>query len=225
MRYLYVDIETIPCQTNSGRERLASNVKPPAQMKKAETIAAWEKNDKLAAIEEAISRSGLDGAYGHICCVGYAFDDEPAEAIMMDDELSTLVAFAAEIESRSRAAMGAIPTIVGHSVAEFDIRFIWQRAMVLGIRLPSWFPRQPKPWSSEVFDTMTAWSGARNRISLDNLCAALGLEGKGDIDGSMVGQMWAEGRHDEIAAYCRQDIERTRACHHRMQVSFGERAA
>ena len=69
-----------------------------------------------------------------------------------------------------------------------------------------------------MFDTMTAWAGARGTISLDNLCAALGIPGKGDgFDGSQVAQAWADGRHDEIAQYCRDDVQRVRAVWQKFQ--------
>ena len=97
--------------------------------------------------------------------------------------------------------------------------------MVLGIRVPAWLPRNPKPWDSIVFDTMVAWSGARDTVSMDNLCQALGIPGKGDTDGSMVAGMWARCEYDAIASYCREDVERTRAIHRKMQIAFGEEAA
>ena len=114
--------------------------------------------------------------------------------------------------------------IVGHFVAGFDLRFLTQRAIVLGVRLPDWWPRDPKPWSNEVFDTMVAWAGAKGTISLDALCFSLGLEGKGDVDGSMVAQMWADGKHDEVSAYCRDDVARVRRVHQKMLAALGEAA-
>ncbi len=54
------------------------------------------------------------------------------------------------------------------------------------------------------------------------LCEAMGLEGKGEIDGSMVGDLWAKGEYEKVAEYCRGDVERTRQIHRRMQVTFGE---
>ena len=221
MTYLYLDIETIPAQTMEARERIAGTVKPPAQMKKAETIAAWERDQKAAAVEEAIARSGLDGQFGHVCCISWAWDGEDAAALCIKDssrEVNLLSAFASAITSNR------VPTVVGHNVVDFDIRFLWQRAIVNGVRLPGWFPRDPKPWDQFVFDTMTAWAGARNRISLDNLCQTLGIPGKEGIDGSMVGQMWADGRFDEIEEYCRADVERVRAIHRKMMVAYGEAA-
>jgi len=222
--YLYLDIETIPAQSEEVRARIAESIKPPGSMKKAETIAQWEAEQKPAAVEEAIAKTALNGAYGHICCIGFAFGDNSPlalSAVSADWETDRLLDF---FESASATVGNRIPTIVGHNVSGFDIRFIWQRCIALGIRAPAWLPRDPKPWGNDVFDTMTAWAGSRDTISMDNLCAALGLPGKGEIDGSMVGKLFAEGRHEEIAEYCRADVERTRAIHRKMQVAFGEAA-
>ncbi|MGV2099008.1 ribonuclease H-like domain-containing protein [Rhizobium sp. 21-4511-3d] len=193
-------------------------------MKKADTIAAWEKESKPAAIEEAIAKTSFDAAYGEICCIGWAFDDEAPQSvsrIAADDEKATVLRFFQRLE---QGYTHQSPTIVGHYVAGFDIRFITRRCMILGIRLPSFWPLDPKPWDDKVFDTMTAWSGVRDTISMENLCQALGIPGKGDIDGSMVAQLFAEGKHEVIADYCRGDICRTREIHKKMLFTFGEAA-
>lgn len=226
MTYLYLDIETIPAQSPEARERIAATVKPPAAMKKAETIAAWEAEQKATAVEEAISKTSLNGAYGHICCIGWAVDDEEAQTVSIhhhDDEIDIIVNFFDLVSKEGRKARLFMKP-VGHNVINFDLRFIWQRSIVLGVRAPVWLPRDPKPWGGEAFDTMTAWAGSRDTISMDNLCSALGLPGKGDIDGSMVDSLYSEGRHEEIAEYCRADVERTRAIHRKMMVAFGEAA-
>jgi DNA polymerase elongation subunit (family B) len=219
---LYLDIETIPAQDPEVRAKIAENVTPPARMSKAETIAAWEANDKPAAVEEAIAKTALDGTYGHVCCIGWAVDDGPVmwTSTPAYSEAAAIERFIIEADKAVPAYRN--PTIIGHNVINFDIRFLWQRAIILGVRMPGWFPRDPKPWGGEVFDTMTAWAGQRGMIGMDRLCEALGIEGKGEIDGSMVGKLWAEGRHQEIAEYCRADVERTRAIHRKMQIAFGE---
>jgi hypothetical protein len=226
MADLFLDIETIPVQDDNGKARIASMIKPPAAMKKADTIAAWEANDKPTAIAEAIAKTSFNAAYGQVCCIGMAIDDGDVTSISWPLNASDETVMIASFFSEIGAALGnRFPTIVGHNVIDFDIRFIWQRCMVLGIRVPAWLPRDPKPWGGDVFDTMTAWAGARNTISMDNLCLALGIPGKDEIDGSMVAQMFADGKHREIAAYCRSDIERTRAIYRKMQVAFGGIAA
>lgn len=222
MTYIYLDIETIGAQTDEEKARVAATVKVPGNIKKAESIAAWEKDIKPQAVEEAIEKSSFNGAVGHICCIGWAVDGGEPISVSAQYEKNHSEKEMMERFFRLTTELGyRDPVIVGHYVAGFDIRFITQRAIVLGVRLPVWWPRDPKPWSNEVLDTMTAWAGSKDTISLDNLCLALGLEGKGEIDGSMIGKMFAEGRHEEIATYCRQDVERVRKVHYKMKAAFG----
>lgn len=225
MNYLYLDLETIPTQAAKVREDIAKNILPPGNISKPETIAAWVKEKKPAAVDDAIAKTALDGALGHICCIGYAFNDEQPKALILDTESSEADIITEFVETiDARALTGLVPTIVGHNVVGFDIRFIWQRAIVNGIRLPGWFPRDPKPWGNEAFDTMLAWAGARGMIGLDRLSSALGLDGKSDIDGSMIGDLWAVGEYQRIAEYCCDDVARAREIHRRMQVAYGEAA-
>lgn len=218
--YLYFDIETIPTQNAAVRADIAANMPPPSRMSKPETIAAWEKNDKPAAVDEAVAKTSFDGAYGHVCCIGWALGCGTPESAhigsRIENEKPILERFFSALPQLN------VPTIVGHNVIAFDLRFIWQRAIVLGVRVPSWFPRDPRPWNGEVFDTMLAFAGQRGTIGLDRLAKALGIEGKKDIDGSMVAGMWANGRHDEIAAYCRDDVALTRDIHRRFMIALGE---
>lgn len=226
---LYLDIETIPSQSPEVHAQIAESITPPGNYKKPESIAQWEAEQKPALVKEAIARTALDGSTGHVCCIGWAIDDNPPYALnwVQGDpigEVSILDMFISECVARIDDPFH-VPTIIGHNVINFDIRFLWQRAIILGVKMPAWFPRDPKPWSGEVFDTMTAFAGHGNRIGLDRLCRALGLPGKEDIDGSMVGDLWAAGEYNRISEYCRADVDRTRAVHKRMQVAFGELAA
>lgn len=224
-RYLYLDIETIAAQSEEARQAIAKTVRPPATLKKAETIAAWEANEKQKAIDEAVAKTSFDGTYGHVCCIGWAIGEgqiRSASVTRVEDEKLVLEAVFKEMRPVSEG--WETPVIVGHNVSGFDIRFLWKRAFILGVRMPAWMPRDPKPWGVDVFDTMTVFAGQRETIGMDRLCAAMGLEGKGDIDGSMVADLWAKGEHETIAEYCRADIERTRAIHRKMMVTLGEAA-
>lgn len=221
---LYLDIETIPTQSAMIRQKIADTVTPPGNISKAETIAAWESDKKPALVKDAIAKTALDGAYGQICCIGWAFNADPADAITAQDigERDLIESFLGSVEGYVQRCHGRSPTIVGHNVVSFDIRFIWQRAIVLGIRMPGWFPRDPKPWGQETFDTMTAFAGVRGMVGLEKLCEALGIDGKGDTDGSMIGDLWAAGEIERIREYCKGDVERTRTVHRRMMLAFGE---
>lgn len=222
--FLYLDIETIPTTDAEKVAEIAASIACPGNISKPESIAAWETEKKPKLIEEAVAKTSFSGAYGKVCCIGWAWgDDETQSMIHPDGEYSTLCEAFETISHQ--APRHVIPTIVGHYVANFDLRFLIQRAMVLGVRLPLWYPRDPKPWSREVFDTMAAWAGAKESISLDNLCKALGVAGKDGVDGSMVAGMWRRGEYEAIASYCRDDVERVRIVHRRMQITFGELAA
>lgn len=226
MNYLYLDIESIPAQYDAAITRIASTVKAPGNIKKPESIAAWEKESKEGAVQEAIDKTSFDGGLGHVCCIGWAFDDEEVQSESVLDvseekrRLETFFRSVSEDVPSYGGAYGSV-TVVGHYVSGFDILFLTQRAIVLGVKVPAWWPYEAKPWGNEIFDTMVKWAGPKGTISLDNLCFALGIEGKGDVDGSMVAQMFKDGRHEDIAAYCRQDVERVRKIHKKMMVSIG----
>jgi DNA polymerase elongation subunit (family B) len=205
---VFLDIETIPTQCPDARANFRAEVKAPGNIKKPESIAAWIDANADAAASEAIAKTSFDPAHGHICTIGWAIDDETpqaAHAATVEEESDVLRAFFGGLRQHTRY------TFVGHNVRAFDLRFILCRAVVLGVRVPQSFPRDPKPWDKTVFDTMFAWAGKRGTIGLDRLCGALGIPGKGGFDGSQVAQAWADGEHDRIAEYCCDDVERVQA--------------
>jgi predicted PolB exonuclease-like 3'-5' exonuclease len=60
------------------------------------------------------------------------------------------------------------------------------------------------------------WSPDRDkRVSLDKLCKAFGIPGKGDFDGSMVADTWSVNP-DKVIEYCRDDVARTRQVYNRL---------
>jgi hypothetical protein len=73
-----------------------------------------------------------------------------------------------------------------------------------------------RPWDKCIADTMLMWSSDREkRVGMDKLCLALGMDGKGDFDGSMVAATWPIDPQ-KVADYCKADVERTRALYRRM---------
>ena len=224
---LFIDIETIPSHSPAVHAKIAASITPPGNISKADTIAAWVAEKKPDLVKEAIAKTSFDGATGHVCCIGWAFDDGKVQSEFiskMENEASLLRVIMSSIDAEASRTNYGSPTLIGHNVINFDIRFLWQRAIVLGVQMPSWFPRDPKPWGNDVFDTMTAFAGSRNMIGMDRLCEALGMDGKGEIDGSMVAKLWDEGEYQTIADYCAADVERTRSIHRRMQIAYGEAA-
>lgn len=225
MSELFLDIETIPTDNSLHILRIAGDIKPPANMKKPETIAEWEATAKQEAIAEAVAKTSFNGAFGQVCCIGWAWDDAEPHYLVMGDDMTEeeLMVLAVHLINNGRPEGYERPVIVGHYVADFDLRFLWQRAFVNGVRMPAFWPVDPKSWGKEVKDTMLMWAGAKGTISLDNLCKALGVPGKTDVDGSMVAEMWKNKEYQRIGEYCAMDVERVRACYRKMQVAYGER--
>ena len=212
---LYLDIETIPCQSPEYRDLVRKGIKPPGNIKKPESVAQWLTENADSATDEAVAKTSFDPAHGHICCLGFAIGDEPVqyyEARTVEDERHILEGFYSNMPKLGLACF------IGHNVAAFDLRFIMCRSIVLGVNIPKIIPRDPKPWSDQVFDTMLAWAGVRGTIGQDRLSQALGLEGKGDFDGSMVAQAWADGEYAKIARYCMKDVETVRTIHKRFEM-------
>ncbi|PCI04598.1 MAG: hypothetical protein COB78_09915 [Hyphomicrobiales bacterium] len=216
MDYLYLDIETIPSQNDAVKARIAETITAPGNIKKPESIAVWEKDKKPAAVDEAISKTSFDGGRGHVCCIGlYPSHGNSGVSFDIKDDINKETDLL-ELFAQTLRGFKVPPIIVGHNVNNFDIRFLWQRAICLGVKFPSWFPKNPKIWGHDTFDTMTAWAGQHGTISLDNLAFNLGIKGKGEVDGSMVAQMWRDGKHQEIADYCLDDVHLTKQIHEKM---------
>lgn len=215
MSYLYLDIETIPCQDECIRRDLVSEANPPANYKKPEAIENWRKENA----KDIIGKTSFNGGLGRICQICAVMNEATVTLSLGPDtanERDVLKRFDEFLENTQQAHGYAVPVIVGHNVNNFDIRFLWQRAICLGVKLPSWFPKDPKAWGQETFDTMTAWAGARGTVSLDNLAKYLGIHGKQGVDGSMVAQMWTDGKHKEIADYCMNDVLLVKQIHEQM---------
>ncbi len=230
--HIYLDIETIPGQAPELREEIAAGIEPPRTMKKAETIAKWEAEQKPAAIEEAWRKTAFAGDRGEVVAIGWAVDDEPARVLHRDlgqSEAGLLQAWFRALDPVvNQPGAPRVPEWVGHNVKDFDLRFLYQRAVVLGVRPVCRLPHDARPGSGQLFDTMTAWAGWGGRISLDRLCRALGIATKGseldgeEIDGAKVWDYVQAGRIEEVATYCAADVERVRALHRRM--TFAETA-
>ncbi|MDT8329055.1 MAG: ribonuclease H-like domain-containing protein [Roseovarius sp.] len=214
---IFIDIETIPTQSPSAIAAIRDGIRPPGSIKKPESIAAWKIENGDAAALEATAKTSFDPAQGHICTIGWAIDDGDVMTASINDDLLSepdiLSKFFYTIDAHHHHEF------VGHYISGFDLRFILCRAVVLGVKIPRSIPRDPKPWGGQVFDTMTAWAGTKGTISLDNLCAALGIPGKDSFSGADVAAAWANGEHEKIAEYCRDDVERVRSIWRKFQAA------
>lgn len=215
---LFIDIETIPTDRQDFKEYIASRVKHPGNITKPESIEKWNQESRAQAVDEEVRKTSLDGAFGRVCCIGFAFDDGDVNVIYSaDDEVAVLSEFADVV---AKAGEVFSSTVIGHNVSAFDLRFLIQRCVVHRIRPPLSLLRasQARPWEADkVFDTMVQWAGIGGKVGLEKLCLALDIESpKSDIDGSQVWEFVRAGRIAEVAAYCKRDVEQMRQAYMRM---------
>lgn len=230
----FIDLETLPDMRPGAREKFisdgAANFKAPSTLTKEKAaidlgmtdekeikftskdsmIALWEAKfaeEKAIEVADATWRkTSFDAGYGSICVIGYAFDDEEAKYIQCHNEADGL----AEFFNIVRAENAGTIEYIGHNLIGFDLPFLWKRAVIN--RLPHMsIPKESRHGAGRVFDTMVAWAGYKDRISMDNLADILGLEShKGEMDGSKVCDTWLAGEYDKVAEYCAKDVELTR---------------
>ena len=221
---IFLDLESIPCEDPATIAEIASGIKQPANYKKTETIAAWEANEKPAAVAEAVLKTAFDGTYGRVIVIGYAVDDGNPIALR-GPEKEILAQFFADISAAARYVYQSgegerLLVFIGHNLVGFDLRFLWQRAVINRVKMPSSLLKacKARPWDAVVADTMQMWHPDRDRrISLEKLCKALGVATpKTDLDGSKVYEAYKAGELDRIAEYCGGDVVAMRECYKRL---------
>lgn len=207
---IVIDIETIPDQGAMAVKDIELSIKPPAAMKKQETIDDWHngagkyKGVKNEAIKEAYLKTSFDGSYGQIVCICASINGvirKYTDKEMNEDELLTV--FWDDVKKQTVS-----PFFVAHN-AKFDLPFIYKRSVINGVDIPVLF----KPFGrhgSQYHCTMEAWEGFNGRIKLDTLAKILKVGKKTEgIDGSKVFGEWQDGNIDKISDYCRDDVQLT----------------
>jgi predicted PolB exonuclease-like 3'-5' exonuclease len=192
MKILFFDIETVPTE-----ESLQANGLLEAQL---ELDAA-----------EVIKRLSLSAVSARILCLAYAL--EPP----VDSPVTVLAGDESDIIQDFWKLATETNLFVGHNLLDFDLRFIYQRSVILRIK-----PSRDIPFArfrnSPVFDTMHEWSKwGREHISLDLLSRALGLPSpKECLDGSKVYPYYRAGKLQEICEYCKCDVDTVRRVYRRL---------
>lgn len=212
---LFLDIETIPPSGGGHFERIKAGIKPPAGYKKPESIAEWMAENADRCANEELAKLGLNGLYGEVCVIGFAVGDGPVDTARTEDGAEAdLIRFAFDtitaqsVSDKSGYEHGL--QVVGHNI-EFDIRFLFHRAVRHGIRIPRCIRGafDPDKGRYNTFDTMKVWSGWRDYVKLKDLARELLGDANEDIDGSEVAAMWASDPA-KVVEHCRQDVERVR---------------
>ena len=227
MTLLYLDLETIPTQNKAVIDELKFSVKAPANYTKPETIEKWFAENFDAEFDKIYRKTSLDGLYGEIISIAWAFDDEETQVVYRHDtesESDLLHGFFLTIsnELNSVGRPGLVSKWIGHYITGFDLRFLWQRCVFNRVKPSVKIPYDAKPWSDDVFDTKIAWTGSSQYSgagSLDKLCTAFGIGSKGEINGANVYGYWLKKEFDKIADYNKEDVEMCRKLYKLMTFS------
>ncbi|MFY9555730.1 MAG: ribonuclease H-like domain-containing protein [Blastocatellia bacterium] len=116
-----------------------------------------------------------------------------------------------------------VDEIIGHNILGFDLPFIFQRCLVNRIAARP-FVKLSEFSVRGVYDTMHRWwLGAKNRVALDDIAWALGIESSktDEVEGSRVFELYQAGKLAEIREYNLNDVRVTRKVYERMVSVFG----
>ena len=105
-------------------------------------------------------------------------------------------------------------SVVSFNGRSFDLPVLELHALKYGCRIPHYFNGKARYRFSDdghydLYDFLTNYGVHRLRGGFNALAKLIGLPGKTDIDGSMVQQLWEDGRLDDIHRYCRTDVIQT----------------
>jgi predicted PolB exonuclease-like 3'-5' exonuclease len=202
MKKMFLDIETIP----ADGEKIETLKKLWEEIKK-KNIANAKKSE--SDFETFFRNTSFQGEFGRILCIGYAIDDNEVECLVGDEK---------EMLQKFWSLASDVNTFIGHNLMEFDLKFIYKRSIIHNVR-PSRDLNFARYRSEPIFDTMKEWEkwGAQG-VSLHRLTTALGITSPKEegIDGSKVYDYFLAGKTDEIAKYCKRDVDATRKVYKRM---------
>jgi hypothetical protein len=235
-RAFTLDIETLALP--GFRERVGPKLEKDLKL----GYMRWEQQQRyqedIAAEEERVYQLGsLNATSGRILSIAVHVGPVPGFAIEGVNAAQSEHAFGIDEEGKEQEEAQALrdflklmsdfdpecDLIVGHNIIGFDLPFIFQRCLANNI------PVKPFVDLSEfhvqaVYDTMRGWwLGGRNRVGLDDIAWALGIESSktADVEGSRVFELYQAGKLAEIREYNLNDVRVTRKVYERMAACFG----
>lgn len=221
MSSLFLDIETLPDQRPGAFDKIYDTIRPPGNIKKAESIEKWMVENGSAAAAEAHLKTSLNGIAGEICSIAWAIDDGDIVGNCRRPDTTEawlLQHFFDCVAEKARTGEGSHQqlTWIGHNVIDFDLRFLKQRAIVNNVKPLFLIPADSRHGSAQVFDTMKAWAGWKGYVSQEALCNALGIEGKSGMTGADVWPAYQRGEYETIEEYNMDDVRIVRELFKRM---------
>ncbi len=237
---VFLDIETIPGESfrDEFLQAELENFKAPSSLTKTQAcsdlgltgndakftskddaIAKWEEKFKLEKAPEVAEQKWLktsfDGAKGEVCSIAWKVQGGEMQSVSQASHGDGVMMdiFFDHVKNNTD---GRPPVFVGHYVGGFDLKFLFHRSIVLGIKPPFALPFDGKH-DNQFYCTQAAWAGFNGKIKQDDLAKLLGLPQKpDDIDGSKVYDFYKAGKIDRIEEYNRYDVETVEKIYNRI---------
>ena len=235
-RAFTIDIETIPLP--AFKERAAGRLKRAMQLGKMNEEQQQRYFEDQAAEEERAYKSGsLTATSGRVLSIAVHIGSVAGVEIEGVEQSESEHVFGIDSDGQEQPEQQAladflalmrsfdpdIDEIVGHNVIGFDLPFIFQRCLVNNISVRP-FVNLAEFNVRGVYDTMYRWwLGSRNRVALDDLAWALGIESSktDEVEGSRVFELYQAGRLAEIREYNLNDVRVTRKVYERLVSGLG----
>lgn len=242
MTVFHMDIETLPDQREGAKEAFikesVDNFKAPSSLSKTQAakelgldaaeakliskddmIIKWQ--DHFAPIKaEAVGienwrNTSFDGAQGELFSAAWATNDGEILGVYrsLGDSEFDLLTYAFDMMQTQCKTQ---PFFVGNNIAGFDLKFLFKRAVILGVKPPFELKFDGRH-NQHFYDLQQGWEGYNGRASLDSMCKALGIPGKpDDIDGSKVWDFVEACKYQEVMDYNKHDVEQGREVYKRL---------
>jgi hypothetical protein len=224
---VFTDIETLPPEEDM-RKQLSAKIVRKLLRKRAQA----EDCETPECTEEEFRALALYGEYGRVLTIGVIVEQDgrilhrgvlgrERQTMMFHlDEARTLRGFWKLLKGFNVNR----DLIIGHNIHAFDLPFLEKRSRIQRIR-PSVKFSYAKFRSQPIYDTMQEWClwNFGQFISLDLLAEVLklGISKTEGMDGGRVYDCFCEGRHEDIASYCLQDVEVVRAVYYALEYHEG----
>lgn len=226
---IYMDLETFgnepekkPLILPTESDIKVGNIKDPAKIKAKidADLPVLIENAKAAHVkahDDEWRSNATKSTKLTVICMSYAIEDsEPIKLIGTEKDIfGKFEAFLLSLNQRDLALV----RFVAHYGNGFDFPITRHRAMKYGYkRLFSLMPSGR--YSDRCEDTLDMFRGSdfRTHYSLDSILKFFGLEGKGDITGADVHDMYLDGKIEEIASYCASDVIKLRQAYKKIKM-------
>jgi len=212
---LYWDIETSP-KAGSPVD-FVELVEAPKSYKKQESIDKWLDENAESAAEEMHRKTSLNPEDGSILCIAYAIDDKPVQVLTVKEPFNDLAEAEVLVDFFNMIDTLNEPVFIGHNLKGFDLPFVMKRSMILGYAPPrSLHEAWSKRYSDSVYDTMEKWAGWGKFIGQTRLGEVLKIDHTDLMTGAEVYDKIYDGKIDEVAEYCKGDVEFVRKIYRKM---------